>query len=132
MEEYITGVVRIFYNSLADYFGGSSRTFYGKIFIKNNHATSALVGAEVHEKAEGIYELVTFGVENSFDTIQTIADRSTTPTGVVSYGAGPTQLVELPHLGPGVAQGIWLKLDTEPGDPPVNSYYGLRITGRAS
>lgn len=132
LEDYVTGIVRIFYNSLADYFGGSARTFYDKIFVKNNHATATLVGAQVVEQAEGLYDVVSFGVENSFNTVQTIADRTTAPTGVASYGAGPTSLVENTNLGPGVTQGIWLKLDTQPGDPPIHSHYAIKITGRTT
>lgn len=132
LEDYVTGVVRVFFNSVADYFGGDARTFYDKIFIKNNSADGSLINAQITEDAGGIDYLVSFGVENSFNTVQTIANRSTDPTGVASYGNGPTALVENPNLPPNTAQGVWLKLETQPGEKPMNSFYSLRITGRAT
>jgi hypothetical protein len=132
LEDYVTGIVRVFHNTIADYYGGNSYVYYEKVFVKNTHASSTLLGVEVSEQQLGLYDVISLGVEDSFRADQSVANRLTAPTGVSSYGAGPTPTVEGPHLLPGIYQGIWLKLESEPGDPTANSFYGLRVTGRSS
>ena len=132
LEDYVTGVIRVFQNTFGDHFGGDALTYYEKIFIKNNNASSSLIGAEISERSVGLYSIIDFGVENSLNAIQTIANRLAEPTGVVVYSDGPTSLIEKSYLPANEYQGIWLKLTMDPGDPVFDSYYGLCINGRSS
>ena len=52
MEPAVLEIRRPFYDAAADASGGSARTYYEKIFFKNNHGSLTLTAAEIKEFAD--------------------------------------------------------------------------------
>ena len=122
-----TGFRRPFYDATAQI--GSSKTYYEKVFIKNNNATSTLNNATVIEVSSGLYSKIDFAREDSKQSSQTKSNRESLTTGVTGgFGVGPSGMVS-DELTAGDYQGIWLKLSLGAGEAAANSYYEVQISG---
>jgi len=141
----ITTVIRPFYDCAADVSGGSSRTFYAKVFVVNNNTTTALTTAQIIKQIDpsGLYAAsgaLDIALTTVLNDTGSVANRQTAPAsgiGAFSSGAAP-QTVNVPspqNLPSGNApnsagaQGVWLRLTLPAGSPPANSFFTLRATG---
>ena len=72
-------------------------------------------GASVFEVSSGLYSNIDFGLEDSKQSNQTIANRTVAPTGVSGgFGVGPSGMVGS-TLAAADYQGVWLKMSLAAG-----------------
>lgn len=123
-----SGFQRIFYDATANSLGGSDKTLYEKVFVKNNNSTTALQAATITEVSNGLYNIITFGLEKSLNYDESVANRLNAPTGVTSYGDGASGVAGS-NLTALDAQGVWVKLFLANGSSSQNSFYRLQVEG---
>lgn len=130
LESGITQIRRPFYNVAADVpTTGSTRNFYEKIFIKNEHATLSLLSATVKEAADPT-GFVTFDLESTVNGSNTSTNRITAPaTGMLGSFDNTDKSVTGTNLDAGSYIGVWLKLTLAAGASPAKSTYTVRIDG---
>lgn len=131
---------RPFYNVASDVTGGSSRTYYEKVFAVNTNTTTALTVASIIKQADPASGAVQFALTNALNDTSTIANRQTLPTVAItafSTGSAP-QTINVPspqNLPSGAApnaagaQGMWLALTLTAGLAAAKTSFTQRITG---
>lgn len=139
----ITEVRRPFYNAAADVAGGSSRTYYEKVFAVDNNTTTALTVAQIIKQADPSSGTLNFALLNALNDTSTVANRQTLPTVALtafSSGTAP-QTINVPspqNLPSGAApnsagaQGIWLALVLTAGLAPAKTSFTVRISGQTT
>jgi hypothetical protein len=139
----ITQVRRPFYNAAADVSGGSSRTFYEKVFAVDNNTTTALTVANILKQVDPSSGTLEFALTNALNDTSTIATRQTLPSVAItafSTGSAP-QTIAVPspqNLPSGAApnaagaQGIWLALTLTAGLAPAKTSFTMRISGQTT
>ena len=133
---------RPFYNAAADASGGSTRTYYEKIFAVNNNTTTTLTGAAIAKIADpsGVGSTFEFALTNVLNDTGTVTTRQTAPaTGITAFTAGASpQTISVPSPGnlpsgavPNAAgaQGVWLSLQLLAGSAASNTFVEMRATG---
>jgi hypothetical protein len=131
LEPKVSGLRRIYWDATANPIFGSTKAFYEKIFIMNTHPSESLLDAQVEEIPSGFYTNVTFGLENTLQSPQTISNRLAVPTGVSSYGNGPTDIPQFGVLPPLDYQGMWIRMSVTGGTPATNSFYMFKVIGNS-
>lgn len=141
----VTMVIRPFYDVAADVAGGSTKTFYAKVFADNTNTTTALTAATITKQSDpsGLYAAsgaLDIALCNSLNDSGTVANRQTAPaSGITAFtsGAAP-QTINVPspqNLPSGAApnsagaQGIWLKLTLPAGIAASKGSFTLRGFG---
>ena len=143
LEPGITEVRRPFYGAVAAA-STTTKKYYEKVFVKNEHASLALTNAKIYEQSDGTGKIA-FGLENnkggngtSSDRLHSPAIHPTDPNKVKAFqgttGESGAQDVAPGsstdnHLGNNETQGVWLELTLPPGTPPDKDTYTLRVTG---
>lgn len=136
----ITQVRRPFYNASADVAGGSSKTYYEKIFAVNNNTATALSAAQILKEVDPSSGTLEFALTNVLNDTATVANRQTIPaTGITAFTTGSApQGINVPspgNLPSGVApnaagaEGVWLALTLTAGLAPANTSFTMRETG---
>jgi len=132
IETGVLTILRPFYNVSADASGGSSRSFYEKIFFQNNHATLSLLSAIISEQADS-QGLITFDLEDAVDDTNSVASRlNTAPTGMLGSFDSAAKNCPGTDLAAGSRIGVWLKLTLPAGNAAVLSTYTIRIAGSST
>lgn len=98
---------------------------YEKLFIKNT-SVNDLINAIVNLDLDSASNL-TIGVDPSFNSSLSIADRLTAPVGVEFVELD--ELIELGDLVGGDYIGIWLKQTLEANELPTDSSFDVNIYG---
>jgi len=132
-EAGVTEIRRPFYNAVAEGSGGAQRTYYEKVFFKNNNGTSSLTNAVISEFADPTTK-VTFDLESSLNGTDDNGggnNRQVAPGGY-TFDSAAKDVANSKNHSPSSAQGVWLKLTLDPGDLATNSYYTLRETGETA
>jgi hypothetical protein len=139
----VTQCRRPFYNASADVPGGSTKTYYEKIFAVNNNTATTLTVVNISKQADPSAGAFEFALCNSLNDTATIAARQNyTPTGVGSFttGASP-QTIAVPspqNLPNGAApntagaQGIWLSLQLAPGTAATKTSLQMQAQGQST
>jgi hypothetical protein len=146
----ITQVRRIFYGAYAQAGGGSTNTWYEKIFASNDNTATTLTAAAILKEIDPV-NLYTNGGSLNFALCNALDDTSTIttnlnpgsgPSGVTSYSSGaapqsinvpsPQNLVNGSAPNTSNAQGIWIQLVLPAGTATVNSFADMRITGQTT
>jgi hypothetical protein len=140
----VTAITRVFSTSQADVPGGSSRTFYEKIFWTNTNTVTALVNAAMEILSEtgtlpsgATLDLALTKVLN--DTA-TSANRQTLPTNgdssSLTFVTQPANINVIASPGSlpngnsaAVSQGGWLRLTLAAGTTVYEGTADLRVTG---
>lgn len=140
----VTAITRCFATAQADVPGGSSRTFYEKIFALNTNATIALTSAQIEVLSETPSlpgtALLDLALDKVLNDTASAANRQTLPANgdassltfvtqpsLVSVIASPGSL---PNGGVAAdAQGIWLRLTLPAGTTSYKGAACLRTTG---
>lgn len=140
----VTAITRVFATSQADVPGGSSRTFYEKIFCLNTNATIALTAAQLQVLSESpslpsgaLLDLALCKVLN--DTA-TAANRQTLPANgdasSLTFVTQPSAISVIASPGSlpngntaSVAQGMWLRLTLPAGTTSYKGSAVLRAVG---
>jgi hypothetical protein len=114
-----------------------TKSYYDKIFIKNNHGTLALLGASILESADPS-ALITFaldGVDAACPLSLNVNngagnDRNTPPSARVSTFSSATKTARNSgDINPGSAQGVWLRLLLTNTDAATKTSYTLQTEG---
>ena len=124
------GFRRLFISAISD--PSNPKPYYMKIFLKNAHATLALLAAVVKQSADPTTK-ITHLLANAVGDTATTANRITAPA------AGDTQdpdtfddndkNVPGTDLAAGAAIGVWLKLSLAAAEPPIKNTYTIELSG---
>jgi hypothetical protein len=140
----VVAITRCFSTAAADVPGGSTRTFYEKVFVVNNNTATALTGAQI-EIASDTPSLpgsaaLDIGLCTALNDTNTANPRqqisSFLPTGVSSFTTQPA-FISVPggSLPSGAApntagaQGVWLRLTLPAGSAAYKGAADLRTQG---
>ena len=129
MEVGVNVIRRPFYNVVADAAGGANKSFYEKVFLKNNNATLTLTSASVSGSSSGLNTITDIAIESGLGGTQSVANRLTAPTGVDSFSDANHAIGNLPATG---TQAIWVKLDLTAGASPQLGTYNISILGNTT
>ena len=122
MKPGVTSVRSLFYGAAAEVTGGSSKDYYEKVFVKNEHATLTLLDAVIKQGTDSLGK-----VTSSLGTpTSTIANRLTAPTGTTFNDSDKTISG---GLDADETQSLWLKLTLDAGDAPAKGTYTLNVEG---
>jgi len=129
MESGVNVIRRPFFNAIADASGGSSRTYYEKVFLKNNHATLTLTSAFISGSSSGLASFVDISAESGTGGTTTITNRLTSPTGISPFGDGS---VSIANVVAGGTQPVWLSLTLAAGTAPQLGLYTIAALGNTT
>lgn len=131
IESGVTELRRAFWNVSADAAGGSSRDFYEKIFVKNNHATLALLSGTIKESGDST-TYVTFALESGMNTNTSVATRlNVGPDNCTAFDNNDKAL-PYTNLLAGSGAPVWMKLSLAAGTPANKGTWTLNITGSST
>ncbi len=140
----VTAVTRIFSTASADVPGGSSRTYYEKIFDLNTNATTALTGAAIQVLSETATlpsgATLDLALTKVLNDTATAANRQTLPANGDASSLtfvtqpSPISVIASPGSLPNGnaaadAQGMWLRLTLTAGTTVYNGAADIRTTG---
>jgi hypothetical protein len=138
----VTAITRCFSTAAADIPGGSSRTFYEKVFVVNNNAATALTGAQIEIASET--PTLPSGVSLDIALCTSLNDSNTTTNRQTPPASGAGSFVSQPAFVnvPGAdslpsgtapnsagAQGVWLRLTLPAGSAAYKGSADLRTQG---
>lgn len=140
---------RLFATAASDVPGGSTRTFYEKVFVANNNTATALtpqspntgVGIEVLSESPSLpgSALLDLGPAASFNDTATITNRQTAPAGITFTTQPANVFAPSPgNLAPGAAPnsagalGVWLRLTLPAGSAPYKGAATIQATGNTT
>lgn len=133
-EPGVLQIRRPFYNAVADVAGGAQKTYYEKVFFKNNHGTLSLTSAQIAEVAGGLADSVEFALEASLsgsDTNGAGNNRQVAPGGY-TFNSAAKAVANSGNHSAGAGQGTWLKLTLPAGASATKGVYTLRETGQST
>lgn len=126
-----TEVRRIFYNCRANPDGGATKTYYEKVFVKNENGASDGTSAQVVEQADPSGN-VTFALETTLDGTGDNGvgnNRQVAPTsGIGSFDSATKNVANSGVFTHAKAQGLWLKLTLAGGTVPAETSWTLRLS----
>lgn len=138
----ITGIYRTFINCQSQAAGGSTNTYYAKVFAVNNSTGTALTNASIGlvstTPALPGSSTMQMGLASGLDDTATIANRQTAPggisftTGGLPVSSGVPNATGLPQgNAPNTAgaQAVWLQLTIPAGTVPYDGFASLTISG---
>jgi len=136
----VTAITRCFATAQADVPGGSSRTFYEKIFCLNQNATTALTAAAIQVLSETSAlpgsAALDLALCSALNDTATAANRQTAPSGTGGFVVQPSPINiiaspgSLPAGGTATqAQGMWLRLTLPAGTTAYKGTADIRTTG---
>lgn len=115
-----------------------AKTFYSKVFVKNNNGSLALLGATIVQNADASGK-ITHALANAVNDTNAVANRITAPAaGILASGGAGTfddtskALPTVTDLAAGAAIGVWLKLSLIAGDAALKSTYTLEVDGSST
>jgi hypothetical protein len=137
----ITSVVRPFSGVASDVSGGSTRTYYEKLFALNSDTSTAMTGTAILKQVDpsGLYAgsgALDINPCTALNDTNTTTNRQTVPAsgiGSWSSGAAPQSITPAQQSAAAnsaaQAQGFWVRLTLPPGLAPANGSFTLRVTG---
>lgn len=125
---------RVFYNALAEESGGTVKTYYDKVFIKNTNVTAdVLTSAQVLLQADPS-GVMAFALETVLDGTTDNGggnNRQVAPTAF-TFDTTTKNVANSANLTDGAAQGVWLQMTLAAGTPAAESTFTLRLAGVAA
>lgn len=140
----VLAITRIFATAQADVPGGSTRTFYEKVFWTNTNATTALINAALQVLSETATlpagALLDLALTKVLNDTATAANRQTLPTNgdasALTFVTQPSAINVIASPGSlpngnsaAVSQGGWLRLTLPAGTTVYKGTADLRATG---
>lgn len=124
------GFRRLFINAFSAI--GSAKTYYEKIFCKNNHATLSLTSAAIVESADP-EAIVAFCLAATKDDSATSTNRVTAPDNADlldpdTFG-NSSQSVPGGSLAAGEAIGLWVRMSLNDTHAPIDSTWSVQGSG---
>jgi len=135
MESGILEVRRPFLSVTGEVAGGSAKTVYEKVFVKNNSITNdylSFVLIEYFDGTEANGANVTFDVESVVDGTGESTNRITSPpTGELYHGSFSDSNKDIPgtDLLSNGSVGVWLRLNIPAGTNPMNTHFDFQTSG---
>ena len=133
----VNTVVRPFYNAASD--PSTAATFYEKIFVGNVHGTLTLSNSTLTELATGLYDKVSFAMQDALGGTATCPDRrnvaASLPADIGSFYDNTDGAIDFPNsknFTYSSALGVWLRLGLTAGDSAQNSFYELQVNGQTT
>lgn len=136
----VTAITRLFATATADVAGGSTRTFYEKVFALNTNSSTAFLGAAIQVLSEspslpsGV--LLDLGLTTGLNDTATVTNRQTAPSNPASFTTQPSAISvpsspgNLPNGGVAAdAQACWLRLTVPAGSATYEGAANLQVTG---
>jgi hypothetical protein len=125
LESGVTTVRRPFYNASSD--PNAEKTYYEKVFVKNNNDTLNLLGTAFVDGGGDSNNYVTFAVASEINSNETLTNRLTPPTGTGAGGfSKATKTLDdetgSEDLNSGDAAAIFLKMTL-----PQNAFAGRDV-----
>lgn len=140
----VKAITRIFATAQADIPGGSTRTFYEKVFALNTNAATALTTASIQVASESPVlpgtALLDLALTTALNDNQTAANRQTLPTnqggGALTFVTQPAFISVPPAPGSlpngntaAQAEAMWLRLTLPAGTTVYQGAADVRTTG---
>jgi hypothetical protein len=140
----VVAITRAFIGAAADVPGGSSRTFYEKIFAVNTNSATALQGAAIQVASESgalpTGALLDLALCKALNDTETAANRQTLPTNgdssSLTFVTQPSAISVIASPGSlpngnaaADAQGLWLRLTLPPGTATYDGAADIQTTG---
>jgi hypothetical protein len=138
----VTGIIRIFSTTAADAPTGLQRTYYEKVFVVNNNASTALTGGQIEVASENpsfpAGATLDLALTTNLNDTGTIANRQIAPSAGVGAFTTQPAFVTVPGPGnlpsgsaPNIAgvQGAWLRLTLPAGTAAYKGTADLRTQG---
>lgn len=140
----VTAITRMFSTAQADIPGGSTKTYYEKIFAVNTNGTTSLLGAALQILSESpslpAGALLDLALDKALNDTATATNRQTLPTNGDSTSLtfvtqpSPINVIASPGNLPAgnsaaVAQGMWLRLTLPAGTTVYEGAADIRTTG---
>jgi len=140
----VTAITRVFATAQADIPGGSSRTFYEKVFALNTNTTIALTSAQIEVLSETPAlpgsALLDLALTKVLNDTQTDANRQTLPvngdSSALTFVTQPSLISVIASPGSlpngntaAQAQGCWLRLTLPAGTTTYKGTAAMRATG---
>jgi hypothetical protein len=135
IESGILEVRRPFLSVTGEPAGGSARTFYEKIFLKNNSLTNDYLDVSLAENFDGVEANgadVTFDIESVVEGTGESDNRITSPpTGELLNGVFNDTTKSIPgtDLLSDSYVGVWLRLNIPAGTNPINTNFEFSVSG---
>lgn len=133
MEPGLTTIKRVFYNVASAATGGATRTFYEKVFIKNNNSNTDLLNILLSETSDGTEAggaNVEFAVEDAQEDNNTSTNRITAPAGGMQDSFSDSdKTIPGSDLLFGDSIGVWLRLTLPAGTSPLATTFVLNVAG---
>jgi hypothetical protein len=129
----ILDVRRPFYNAIANPTGGVTKTYYEKVFIRNNNAVSSISDSTVIEQLD-VNAVVDFALETVLGgtTDNGVGNnRQVSPAGFV-FDSTTKNVANGKVLSAASAQGMWMKLTLAGGQSPADTTWTVRLQGIAA
>ena len=136
MENGIDGVRRPFYDATAEDSGGSSKVFYEKVFVQNDHSTLSLLSATITASADPS-GLLAFDLANAVNDSFSLTNRLTAfANGDNTLGSPTWDDAEKAVPGTDLAAageiGVWLRLSLAAGQAAAKTTYTLTVAGSST
>jgi hypothetical protein len=138
IESGVLTIRRPFYNVSAEASGGSTKTYYEKMFVKNNNSSNALIGATFADGGGDSNNYITFALEDAVSDTGTSTDRITAPSagtiGTNGFTSSSKTLAAetdagTADLGTSTAIGLWLKMALPAGSAAGKDTWTLTVSG---
>lgn len=133
----VTSIRSLFYNIPDEVNNGSTKTYYEKIFVRNNSADD-LMDATFYDAGGDTGNYITFALDDVVNGNYSVANRETTPSAASIGATGFTSLSKTlaAETDAGTADltstsriGIWVKMTLPNGSAPVADTWSLGIRG---
>lgn len=111
------------------------KNYYTKVFLKNNHATLALLSAKVRQSADPAAR-ITHLLAAAVNDTATVANRVTAPA--IADTQDPDTFDDTEKSVPGTdlaataAIGVWLRLQLPAADAPHRTTYTIELAGQSA
>lgn len=140
----VTAVIRPFSTVAADIVGGSTRTYYEKVFMLNTDGTTALTSSTITKQSDpsGLYAgsgALDFAPCTALNDTNTATNRQSAPAsgaGSFSSGAAPQSITPAQQSAASnsaaQAQGFWMRLTLPAGLAPANTSFLIRPAGNTT
>lgn len=136
----VTAITRLFATAQADVPGGSSRTFYEKVFALNTNSTTALTSATLQVLSESPSlpgsALLDLALCSALNDTATATNRQTAPSGTGGFVTQPSAISVIASPGSlpngnvaADAQGMWLRLTLPAGTTAYKGAARIQANG---
>lgn len=110
-----------------------TQNYYGKVFVKNTHATLALTNSIFKQSADPDAR-ITHLPANVVDDTATTTNRLTAPSAANTLDPDTFDDTDktVGNIGAGAAWGVWLRMQLPTSDTPHRTTYTIELDGQST